>query len=248
MRLLLSSDALPAAPFDVLVEAARRRHLAGLELRLDRGQGHGADATACAARQGVGAACFAEAPADPSVSWLLLPYEAPLALRTVWAGAAARLGAGVLLHRPTPERPATPTALVHGTDPDEACRSARWAEANGTGTAWEVRPSAFDADRWGAVLEATGPRLAHVRLVGAGPEAQTAKTEAGGASDGTGWLLGRLALRGYGGTVALAPSSPAALPAWESWLRRGRGWGCGTAAERRAVARTRATAHAHPQT
>jgi hypothetical protein len=240
VRLLLSSDALPDAPFEALVEAARRRHLAGLELSLDRGQGHGADATACAARQGDGVACFPAVPTDLTVAWLLLPEEAPLALRTVWASAASRLGAGVLLRRPAPEPLAAPTALVHGTDPASARRAAQWAEAHGAGTALEVRPAAFEADRWAAVLDATGPRLAHVRLVGAGPEAQAA--EAGDVSDGTGWLLGRLALRGYGGTVALAPSSPEALPAWEHWLRRGRGWGCGTAAEKQAAATRKALA------
>ena len=230
MRLLLSSDALPDAPFEVLVAAARRRRLAGLELTLDRGQGHGADASPCAARVGDGTACFPDAPADLAVAWLALPAGAPLGLRTVWASAAGRLGAGVLLRRPAPECPtALPTALVHGTDPEAARQSARWAAAHGAGTAWELRPSAFDADRWAAVLDATGPHLAHVRLLGAGPEAQSA------AADGTGWLLGRLALRVYGGTVTLAPSSPGALPAWERWLRRGRGWGCGTSAEKQAA-------------
>ena len=225
MRLLLSSDALPDAPFEVLVEAARRRALGGLELTLDRGQGHGADATACVARDGD--ACFPTPPPDLAVAWLALPADAPLGLRSVWASAAGRLGAGVLLRRPTPEPLAVPTALVHGADPNAARQSARWAEAHGAGTAWEVRPSAFDTALWETVLDATGPRLAHVRVLGAGPEA-----EAGEGADGTGWLFGQLALSGYSGTVTLAPSSPEALTAWARWLRRGRGWGCGTAAEK----------------
>ncbi len=88
------------------------------------------------------------------------------------------------------------------------------------------------------MLDATGPRLAHVRLLGAGPEAEAGGAEAG--ADGTGWLFGQLALRGYSGTVTLAPSSPDVLRQWEPWLQRGRGWGCGTAAEKQAAARARA--------
>lgn len=237
MRLLLSSDALPHASVEALREAATRRALAGLELALDAGQGHGADATPRAARHGLDLGCFAEAPADAAIAWLLLPDDAAFALRGIWAAMAGRIGAGVLVRQPTPERlGAVPTALVHGTDLEAAQLAARWAEAHGAQTAWQIRPADFDADRWAAVLDATGPRLAHVRLLGAGPEA-----EAGDGAEGTGWLFGQLALRGYAGTIALAPSSPDALPAWERWLRRGRGWGCATAAEKAAARRSLAT-------
>ena len=240
MRLLLNCAALPDAPFEALVAAARRRHFAGLELTLDRGEGHSANAVACEAHNGD--ACFPDAPLDLEVAWLALPADAPLGLLMAWASTASGLGSGVLLRQPVLEPLPVPTALVHGTDLDAARQSARWAGVHGVGTAWEVRPSTFDRDLWGAVLDATAPRLVHVRLLGAGPEAQPARVEVGDVPDGTGWLLSRLALDGYGGTVSLAPSSPDALPVWERWLRRGRGWGCGTAAEKQAAVRARAAA------
>ncbi|MEP0546933.1 MAG: hypothetical protein ABJF88_08375 [Rhodothermales bacterium] len=239
MKLLLSSDALPDATAEGLRVAGRRRSLAGLELRLGAGHHHGADASPCAIRHEAGVDCFPATPTDLPIAWLLLPDEADLAMRSIWSSAAYGLGAGVLLRRATVECPAlSHTALLHDTDLDAARRAVAWAEDHGAQTGWEVRPAAFDPDRWTAVLDATGPHLAHVRLLGAGPEAEAE----GGASDGTGWLLSRLALRGYGGTVALAPSSPEHLAAWERWLRRGRGWGWGSAAEKKAAAERKVAA------
>lgn len=237
MRLLLSSDALPRASYEALSTAGRRRSLAGLELTLSAGHHHGADASSCAALHAEGRACFPED--GLPVAWLHLPAGTPLALRALWASAAPT-ETGVLLREPPPERPLGRAALVHGTDPAAARRAAEWAERHDTHTCWEVCTADFDPDRWAAVLDATGSRLAHVRLLGAGPEAQAADD-----TDGTGWLLGRLALAGYDGTVALVPSAPERLPEWERWLLHTRGWGCGTAAAK-AAARARAAQPASP--
>lgn len=244
MKLLLSSDAWPGASLEALRAAARQRSLAGLELTLGAGHHHGADASPLAIGHEEG---LDGAAADPPIAaWLLLPGGAPPAERTTWLQAARRLRASVLLRSPAPEHRAAPehpavvrTALVHGSDLEAVRRAVRWAEEHDAQTAWEVRTADFDPDRWASVLDATGAHLAHVRLLGAGPEAEAGAARAD-PSDGTGWLLGRLALRGYGGTVALAPSSPEHLAAWERWLRRGRGWGCGTAAEKAAARAARA--------
>lgn len=227
MHLLLSSDALPGVSLGDLGAVSRRRALAGLELTLGADHGHRVDAAP--------GYRLAETPAVP-VAWLLLPKEVPLALRTLWMRTAQQFGAGVLLQEPVPERSdSVRTALVHGTDMEEARRAAEWAEAHDASTCWQVHPTGCDPDLWATILEITGPRLAHVRLLGAGPEAQTG----GDATDGTGMLLSRLALRGFGGTLSLVPSSAEHLGAWAHWLLKGRGWGCGTAAEKQAAAQAR---------
>lgn len=71
-----------------------------------------------------------------------------------------------------------------------------------------------------AVLRGYNPR--HITLRGGGPEAVYHEGR------GIGALMARLALSGYNGVLALAPSSDAAVPVWRAWLNKGKNWGCGS--------------------
>src|SRR5690606_7976464 len=152
MRLCLSSDALPGGTLADLARAARRRALAGLELTPGAGRAHGLDG-----------------PARPEggdvdgvpVLWLRLPAAAEVGQ---WAWRAAAWGAGLLLEVPVPDPPPG-VALVHGTDLAAARAAAAWARRHGAGTCWRVAPGDAASPDVGAVLEATGPTLAHVRLL-----------------------------------------------------------------------------------
>lgn len=235
MKLLLSTDALPAASFDVLDEACRRRALEGVELTLGPSEHHGIDVSLCPIRQREGLSCIPERENAPVV-WMRMPDSTTTTMLMIWAAEAHVFGAGMLITRPVPEMPrSTRVALLHGTDVVEARRAAAWAETHSAGTCWQVDLENRDLATWDEILRITGPHLAHVRLLGAGPEAQA---EAPGSA-GTGTLLSRLALMGYDGTVALAPSSSEHLDDWKQWLLVGRGWGCGTAAEKKARAAAR---------
>jgi sugar phosphate isomerase/epimerase len=116
--------------------------------------------------------------------------------------------------------------LVHGTDPEEAGRLRRLAEAapaGSCGLAWEVEPAAGDlTEHVAAVLEAAGSHLMHIRLLGGGPESPQHEGR------GIGALMARLTLAGYRGSIALAPSTPAYHVLWRTWLGRRGGWGCGS--------------------
>jgi len=224
---LLSSDALPTATLDELGAACRRRALAGLELVLGRGQGHRYEALRCPIEAGD------EAVQPPvPVCWLALPGRPRLSELMTWAGEAHRLGAGLLLRAPVEELPRpVRAALVHGSDLAEVEQAVAWARQQGMFTCYQPEPEALQQGTWRMVLAQTLPTLAHVRLPGSGPEGQEA-----GAPTGVGAFLAALTLAGYAGTVALIPSAPDRLPAWETWLLRRRGWGCGTAALRKARA------------
>lgn len=231
MKLLLSTEALPDSDFPTLEHACRRRALAGLELMLGEGR-HGIDASLCPIRQQEGEECVPDMP-DAPIVWLGLPEQVSLSMLMIWAAEAHILRAGLLIRRQVAEVPlSTRIALLHGTDVEEAREAVEWAMQNDAYTAWDVDPHRRDREVWDAVLAITGPRLAHVRLRGAGPEAEAGLPE----SEGTGTLLARLALNGYDGTVSLAPSNQARLEMWEDWLLSRRGWGCGTAAEKKARA------------
>lgn len=226
MRLSLSSAAAPGLSPAALLEGCRRRGLSGLELDVDEIAG-GAPAEgwpALAERHGVavaglrcdGAACDA---ALPLAARLGVPLVVPAAgVRAAELCRLARAGAeagGRIL-------------LLHGSDPAEAMRLRGLAEALPGGAAalaWEVDPARDDPRSVPAVLREAGGALAYVRLRGGGPEsaAQTGM--------GVGALMARLALSRYGGPLVLSPSTPANRQAWESWLRRGGGWGCGSRAQ-----------------
>jgi hypothetical protein len=147
-----------------------------------------------------------------------------------WGRQASLLDAGLLLQGAVLESPlGLPLALVHGTDRQEAQRAAAWARMHDANTCWTVVLGQSTPEQVADVLEATAPTLAHVRLLGAGPEAQSA----GPDTVGTGTVLKELALQGYSGTVALAPSAHGAAADWRQWLFEERGWGCNTAAKKR---------------
>lgn len=237
MRLLLSSDALPDAELDELLQARTHRALAGLELSVGRGHAHGLDERVCPIHQQNGTPCVPDDVTD--VAWLRLPEATSLVMLMIWSGAAHQMGAGLLLPAPVLDPPvAARLALCHGTAPAEARAAAAWARARGAGTCWEVTPGRLDPALIGQVLDETMPTLAHVRLPGSGPEADAP------GSAGTGTLLAQLSLRGFAGTVSLVPSPGADLGRWRRWLLAKRGWGCGTAAQkqaRRAAARAEAS-------
>lgn len=221
MTLLLSSDALPRVGFEDLLQAVERRALGGLELTVDSDQAHGVDPSLCPILQNEHLCCL---PGEAGIRWMRPSADCSLPMLVVWAGAARQIGAGLLLRRAVPDIPGT-TALIHRTDPDEARAAARWARTRAAHTSWEVEPAEYDASALDEVLSITGPYLAHVRLLGGGPEPENGVA---------GEVMTRLTLHGYSGTIALAPSSPKYEDLWARWLLQKRGWGCGTAAEKAA--------------
>jgi hypothetical protein len=94
-------------------------------------------------------------------------------------------------------------------------------------------PMAWDADVTAGgvgtaaarLLARLGGRLRHIRLLGGGPEAAAQEGK------GVGELMGRLAIAGYSGSVILSPSSTRYRLAWQNWLGRRGGWGCGSRQE-----------------
>src|SRR5690606_15891059 len=118
--------------------------------------------------------------------------------------------------------------VAHGSDPDDVGtlrRAVDLAPGGALGLGWEVDPGAEDVTgRITTVLRAAGPHLRHIRLLGGGPEAVQHEGR------GIGALMARLALSGYDGPLALAPSTARYRTAWSAWLGRGGGWGCGSKA------------------
>ncbi len=117
-------------------------------------------------------------------------------------------------------------AGVKGVEPDAVLDGL----VPGVAVAWEADPTRGElAERGSALLARLGGRLRHIVLRGGGPEA----TEQEGR--GVGSLMARLAVAGYGGTVALAPSSDRYRVIWDAWLGRRGGWGCGSRLEDRSL-------------
>jgi len=229
MQLALSSAAVPGVSIETLRCAARRRDLKGLELVLGAGHGHG---IGMPSKPGGRATTDAVSPraGEPPVQWLLASRTPSATDVLYWGRQASLLDAGLLLQGAVLDSPmGLPLALVHGTDLQEAQRAAAWARMHEAKTCWTVRLGQRASDRFAEVLDVTAPTLAHVRLLGAGPEAQSI----GPDSVGTGAVLKELALRGYSGTVALAPSTQGATSEWCEWLFEERGWGCNTAAKKK---------------
>ncbi|HEY8485217.1 MAG TPA: hypothetical protein VIL13_11430 [Longimicrobiales bacterium] len=237
MRLALSTAAAPDLGLAELIDACVRRGLAGLELVSGDAHGVGpecpveelAEARRAAEAAGIAIAAFRAADRAEACSRaaarLSAVCRAPVILPRDTAGipedelvAAARVFAeegGVLL-------------VAHGTDAEAVAalrRAIEQAPAGSLGLAWDVDPGDPGlVARLGAVLDAAGPHLRHVLLIGGGPEA------AGQEGRGVGPLMGRLALARYDGAIALAPSTPRYRYAWGAWLGRRGGWGCGSRA------------------
>ena len=225
MKLLLSSDALPGAPLDVLREAVARRALAGLELTVGRDQGHHLDAVVCPLHDGEGAPL---SDAASGVAWFNASHVTSASALAAWGAAAQAVGSGIVLNASAADVPAAArSAISHGSDLDEVRQVAERAVSLGAGTCWEVHPGALTNASVDAILDATFPTLMHVRLAGSGPEGED-------GNEVVGSVMAGLALRGYSGTIALMPTSEAQLPRWERWLLVTRGWGCGTAAAKAA--------------
>ncbi len=211
MKLLLSSCALPGGTLPELAAACRRRALAGVELQAETLHG-----TTPAGE------------AEVAVPWVhLLRGASPQALAGA-VSAARRFGAGLLTSEPhSAPLPHVPLALVHGTCAADARQAAAWARYHGVATAWTVAPGDLEKEEAAQVLALTTATLAHVRLLGSGPE--------GHAHEGLGTLMAHLALGGFAGTISLAPSPGANLDDWAGWLSEKRGWGCGSAAQPRVL-------------
>lgn len=229
MQLALSSAAVPDASIDTLRSAARRRDLKALELVLGAGHGHGIGTPSKPGGRAMTDAVPPQA-GEPPVQWLLTSGAPSVTDVLYWGRQASLLDAGLLLRGTVLESPlGLPLALVHETDLQEAQRAAAWARMHDAKTCWTVRLGQRESDQFAEVLDVTASTLAHVRLLGAGPEAQSA----GSDRLGTGAVLKELALKGYSGTVALAPSARGATADWREWLFEERGWGCNTAAKKK---------------
>lgn len=223
MQLSLSSETVPSAPLDTLRVGARRRGLSGLELVVGTGA-----ATVRRGRTGSGPGPRPLDDGTPPIQWLHLGEKISRTERLYWGRQAHLLGAGLVLGRPVEEAPlGVPAALRHGTGADDARAAVAWAQAHDASTCWEVVLSSAGRPAVEETLDVTAPTLEHVRLKGAGPEASS-------SDDGfsTGTVVKELALRGYTGTVALAPSGRSSEATWRRWLLEERGWGCNTAAKK----------------
>ena len=232
MRLALSSAAAPDASFDELLAACARRGFAAVEL--EAGHAHGISPSAGleaasavaerAARVGIGIAAVrlddVASVLDPRTPRLAVALGAPVVVRvegeiasTVRAAAPLFAEAGATL------------LLASSGDVDEIGRLRGWVEAASTGAlglAWDVTPGDPQIRVPAAVLEAAAGHIRHIRLHGGGPETM------GQEGLGVGRLMSALALSGYTGTLALAPSDPRFRYAWGAWLGRKGGWGCGS--------------------
>lgn len=230
MQLILSSDALPKGKDTALFRAVRRRDLEGIELVL--GAGSDSDLGPTFGGSTEEKALSSRKSDDPPIHWLLLE-DAPSARDVLyWSRRAHLHEAGLLLRDSVPESPlGIPVALLHSSDPETVRRATVWAELHDAHTAWEVDLARCDPDRVADVLKLTAAHLAHVRLLGAGPESQASAP----GSTGTGTVFKELALRGFDGTVSLVPSARGSPEVWRRWLFDERGWGCNTAAEKKAA-------------
>lgn len=224
MQMILSSAALPEGSLEMLRRGARRRGLKGLELVV----GTGGDPACELNRSAAGPETTTKE--EPPVRWVLGREAVSEVEVMYWGRQAHLLGTGLLLRQPVSASPiAVPLAVLHPTDQTDTQRAAAWARLHDASTAWTVDLRRDSQEAFDAILDATAPTLSHVRLVGAGPEAQSAAP----GTTATGTVLKELALRGYDGTVALAPSPDGSPGAWRDWLFEERGWGCNTAAKKR---------------
>jgi hypothetical protein len=234
MRLALSSAAAPDATFRELLDACVRRGLGALELE----SGHGHDLEPRRATPGRAAAARAEAAAagvhlaglrmtgadleleSGRLAEFALALGAPLLVPVGGLGGAPGGLATGLVRVVLPSGPAGLRAL---DTLDQGLRPAARQPL-----AWDAAPGDGDvSDTAAELLARVGPRLRHIRLYGGGPEAAAQEGR------GVGALLARLALTGFDGSLALAPSSLRYRVAWSAWLGRRGGWGCGSRTEDR---------------
>lgn len=228
MELTLSSEALRSVPLPELRRGARRRDLSGVELVVggdeDDRDGTWIDSSFPDPLENEGEM--------PPIRSLLLREDASLTEILYWSRQAHLIGSELILQSPTVESPlCVPLALLHSMELEDARRAVTWAQMHEAHTGLEVDLGSVDERDVEDVLDVTAPTLTHVRLRGAGPEAPSGTGEA----VGTGTLFKELALRGYNGTVALAPSRQGREAVWQEWVFDERGWGCNTAAKKKAA-------------
>lgn len=226
MRLGLSSVAAPGADLDGLLAACGRRGLFALEL--DMGDdGHAATWLP----DGMGTPALRDRATAVGVA-----ISGVRTHRVRDDGGAARLagraGAPVLVAggpviagrvgRATELRSSGAEVAVV-VDGGAVPRDLERVMAAGLDLAWDADAAAGDLGGVVArILGLVGDGLRHVRILGGGPEATMHEGR------GIGELMARLALAGYGGPVILAPGSTRYRVAWEGWLGRRGGWGCGS--------------------
>ena len=205
MKRCLSCHVPLRGSFDGLLQLCRRRALADLELVLEE-HGHGLDPMLSMVEE-LWRACQEQ---HLRICWIRLPdLVSPRGVFT-WAARAHMMGVGLLV----PQEAAAfilalKAALVHPTNVHSTREAAALAQHYDLHTCWEVDPGAGDPDTANQVLEITSPTLAHVRLLGADPEA-----EVSGSPEGA-QLISGLAKRGYNGTVALVASSSGGGVSWQ---------------------------------
>lgn len=228
MQLIVSNEAFSSVSLDEVRRGARQRGLDGVEVLVATG----GEGTSAGSLRSAGPDVSGLTEEHPPIRWLRLAANASLTELLYWGRQAHLVGAGLVLQETAVETPlCVPLALQHPTDVEAAQRATAWARMHDATTCWEIALEAVDEEAFEDVLEVTAPTLAHVRVRGTGPEI------ASGASDtsGMGTLLKALTLRSYSGTVALAPSARGRETAWREWLLDEHGWGCNTAAKKKAA-------------
>lgn len=223
MRLGLCSGALPDASLGALLESAARRGLSVLELR--DGDGHGVDPA-----RPLAAASMLERARASGVA--VVGYRDTTSSEPLHVARLGRLtGRPILVDGPLGlaarleragrigGRGASVAVVVSGP---RAAEDARAVRREGLAVAWDAAPEDDLGQTLASLLDEAGAHLRHIRLHGGGPEAGMHEGK------GIGEMTGRLALAGYDGTLILTPSSPRYRIAWQTWLGRRGGWGCGS--------------------
>lgn len=241
MRLGLSSAAAPGASFDELLAICKRRGFAALELREQ--DAHGVDRD-CAFEAAVHAQA-AEA-AGVAITGFRASNDGS-ELRLARLGEA--LGSTVLIDARPDMRGAIERAAalgsagarmglaLNGAEPDADLAQLALADFE---IAWDADPAHGELGaRAARLLDVFGRRLRHVQVIGGGPE--SAMNE----GRGVGEVMARLALAGYDGAVLLAPSAARYRVAWDTWLGRRGGWGCGSKAFDASLVRLGPDTHAN---
>ena len=223
MRLGLSSAAAPAAGAEDLVTACAARGLTALELRA--GDGHGietgdhvsaraADLLARAAEASIDIAGYRAADSRDAASLARLSQALCTAIIV-----ADECDTAERIHRARRIIDAGGRALVAASGAPPSWHAA--LAASGLDYAWEVDVAGGDVSE-AAEPVLRQPGLRYIRFIGGGPEASLQEGR------GIGTLMGSLALAAYDGPVILTPSSTRYRVAWETWLGRRGGWGCGS--------------------
>ncbi|MCZ7682955.1 MAG: DUF2249 domain-containing protein [Sandaracinaceae bacterium] len=227
MKLALSSEALPGSTPAELARACASRGLAGVELVLDvvptaaQVEAWRAGAVPVVALH-VETLALASAPELAAIAGKL---EVPVAAPPGWS----------VRPRPRSWRERTPPRARRscsgcGRGPKT---SDRWrGSSSGSGRARWVSCGTFARSTTTSASPTSSGERAHLTSCtsvsrGGGPE----QREQDGR--GLGGLFVHLALAGYPGVVAMAPSEPARVDAWREWARTSSSSGCGSRAHSR---------------